>query len=112
MSMMTSTMLCAIEQHLKQIQNNTNPFTNVLVLLVGDLIQLLAICKHSFKTNELYCKKIHVSLAPWSNPMHHVLTISIRHAIHSSFLQFLNIIHIKKPTQNEIANTFTSCYIS
>jgi hypothetical protein len=49
MSMMTDPMLCAIEQHLKQIQNYTNPFTNLLVLLVGDLIQLLAICKHSLK---------------------------------------------------------------
>jgi hypothetical protein len=57
MSMMTSTMLCAIEQHLKQIQNNTNPFTNVLVLLVGDLIQLLAICKHSFKKMNYIVKK-------------------------------------------------------
>jgi len=79
MSMMTSTMLCAIEQHLKQF--NTNPFTNVLVLLVGDLIQLPAICKHSLKKKELYCKNCHISIAPsWSNAMHHILTISIRHA--------------------------------
>jgi len=31
-----------------------NPFENVLLLLVGDLTQLLAICKHSLKKNELY----------------------------------------------------------
>jgi hypothetical protein len=34
-----------------------------------------------------------MSIAPsWSNAMHHVLTISIRHTIHPIFLQFLNII--------------------
>jgi len=40
-------MLRAIEQHLKQTHDNMNPFTNVL-LLVGDLAQLLAICKHFY----------------------------------------------------------------
>jgi hypothetical protein len=46
---MTSTILCAIEQRLKQAQDNMNPFANVLLLLVGDLAQLLAICKHYLK---------------------------------------------------------------
>jgi len=49
MLMMTNTMFCAIEQWLKQAQDNKNPFENVLLLLVGDLTQLLAICKHSLK---------------------------------------------------------------
>jgi hypothetical protein len=30
-----------------------NPFANVLLLLLGDLTQLLAICKHSLK--EMNC---------------------------------------------------------
>jgi len=48
MSVMTSIILCAIEQHLKQyFQNDANPFDFILVLLVGDS-QLLAICKHSY----------------------------------------------------------------
>ncbi len=43
-------MLCAIEQHLKQTHDTMNLFTNVcLLLLVGDLAQLLAICKHFYK---------------------------------------------------------------
>jgi len=50
MLMMTNTMFCAIEQ----AQDNMNPFENVLLLLVGDLTQLLAICKHSLKKKELY----------------------------------------------------------
>ncbi len=44
--MMISTMLCAIEQQLKQAQDNMNPFANLLLLLVGDLAQLCPICKH------------------------------------------------------------------
>jgi hypothetical protein len=45
-------MLCAIEQRLKQAQDNINPFAIVLLLLlVGDLTQLLAICKHPLKKN-------------------------------------------------------------
>ncbi len=34
MSMMTSVMLCANEQRLKQTHNDSNPFTNMLLLLV------------------------------------------------------------------------------
>ncbi len=45
MSMMTNVMLSGINQHLKQVHNNSNPFTNMLLLLVGDTKQLLAICK-------------------------------------------------------------------
>jgi hypothetical protein len=48
MSMMTSTILCAIEQRLKQVQGNINPFANVLLLSISDLAQLLAICRHFF----------------------------------------------------------------
>jgi hypothetical protein len=74
MSMMTNTMLCVIEQRLKQAQGNMNPFTNVLLLLVGNLAQLPAICKHFFKKNELYYKFCHISMAPyWSNASHHIL---------------------------------------
>jgi hypothetical protein len=41
MSMMTSIILCAIEECLKQsFQNVVNPFDFILVLLIGDLLQL------------------------------------------------------------------------
>jgi hypothetical protein len=49
MSMMIGIVLCAIEQQLKQsFQNVVNPFDFILVVLVGDLLQLLTICKHSY----------------------------------------------------------------
>jgi len=54
MLMMTNTMLCAVQQWLKEVQDNMNPFANVLLLLVKDLAQLLAICKHYLKKNELH----------------------------------------------------------
>jgi hypothetical protein len=98
---------------IKQAQDNMNPFANVLLLLVGDLAQLLAICKHSLKKHELYYKLCHISMAPcWSNASHHILQTSMRHITNPIFLQFLNMIHIKKPTQNEIDNVFSCCYVS
>jgi len=46
-SMMRSIVLCAIEQHLKQsFQNDVNPFDSILILLDGELSQLLPICKY------------------------------------------------------------------
>jgi len=88
--MMTTIMLCAIEQQLKQAQNNMNP----LLLLLGDLAQLPAICKHSLK-KKMYCKLCHISMAPcWLNASHHILQTSMIHITDPIFLQFL--IHILK----------------
>jgi hypothetical protein len=66
MSMMTSYVLCAIEERLKQATPYTNaiPFQNKLVLLVGNLAQLPPICKHSFQNDELLCKGCHIMSAP------------------------------------------------
>ncbi len=112
MSMKISIILCAIKQHLKQAQSNINPFANVL-LLVGDLAQLPAICRHSLKKNELYYNICHISLAPcWSMATHHVLIGSIIHSIDLIFLQFLNNIRFKQPTQNEIDQVLSSYYVS
>jgi len=89
MSMMISTMLCAIKQRLKQAQDNINPFANVSLLLVGNLAQLSAICKHYLKKIELYCKLCHISMAScWSNASHHSLQTSMRHITNPIFLQF------------------------
>jgi hypothetical protein len=72
-----------------------NPFANVLLLLVGDLAQLLAICEHSLKKNELYYKLCHISMVPcWLNASHHILQTFTRHIIDPIFLQFLSMIHI------------------
>jgi hypothetical protein len=42
-------------------------------------------------------------MAPcWLNAIHHTLQISMRHIIDPILFQFLNVIGIKQPTQNEI----------
>jgi hypothetical protein len=57
MYMMTSIILCAIEQHWKQsFQNNVNPFDSILILLVGDLSQLPHICKCSYFDPKNCCR--------------------------------------------------------
>jgi len=48
MSTMTNVMLCVIEQCSKWAHDNSNPFTNMLLLLIGDIKQLSTICKHCF----------------------------------------------------------------
>jgi hypothetical protein len=57
-SMLTNVMLYAIKQCLKQPHGKSNPFVNMLLLLIGDLAQLLVICKHAFKKKEIHYKKI------------------------------------------------------
>jgi hypothetical protein len=71
MSMMTNNILCVVEQHLKQAMSivETSPFETKLVLLVGDLTQLLPICKHTLRPNDILCKSCHVkSMACWKMP--------------------------------------------
>ncbi len=65
MFMMANIVLCAIEQRLRQsFQNNVNPFDSILILLVGDLSQLLDICKHSYFDAEKCCWSYHIFRAP------------------------------------------------
>jgi len=56
--MMTSDILCVMEQHLKQVMSiaKTSPFETKLVLLVGDLAHLPPICKHTLRQNDILCK--------------------------------------------------------
>ena len=76
MSMITSYMLCVIKQHLKHAMQakNSSPFQTKLVLLVGDLTQLPAICKHNLCNNELICKACHIKISfYWSSAQQHYL---------------------------------------
>jgi ATP-dependent exoDNAse (exonuclease V) alpha subunit len=80
MSMMISYMLCTVEHRLKQTCKDTisNTFYNKLVLLVGDLAQLPAICVHSPKVPDIICRCCHISSAPcWATALQHKLEISV-----------------------------------
>ncbi len=77
MFMMTSIVLCTIEQCLKQsFQNDVNPLDSILILIVGDL----SICKHSYFDVEKCCRSCHISMAPsWLNATHHHFNSLMRH---------------------------------
>jgi hypothetical protein len=92
--MMTSIVLCVIEQRLKQsFQNVVNPFDFILILLVGDLLQLPAICKHSYFDKEKCCRSCHISTTPcWLNATRHHISFPMRHASDPIYLNVLNII--------------------
>jgi hypothetical protein len=94
MSMMTSIILCVIEQRSKKyFQNAPNPFDFILVLLVGDFLQLPIICKHSYFDKEKCCRSCHISTTPcWLNATHHRISSSMRHASDPIYLNFLNTI--------------------
>jgi hypothetical protein len=114
-SMMTNYVLCAIEQRLKQATPlaAATPFHNKLILLIGDLIQLPPICKHTLQNDELICKGCHIMSAPcWSSAIHHHLSISIRHATDPEYLQFLNIIRTRQPSHEEIQTILSNCFVS
>jgi hypothetical protein len=115
MSMMTSYMLCTVEHRLKQACKDTisNTFCNKLVLLVGDLAQLPTICVHSPKAPDIICRCCHISSAPcWASAEHHKLQISVRHATDPTYLQFLNIIRDREPTESEIEATLSTCFVN
>lgn len=90
MSMMTNNMLCIVEQCLKQarcVENTFQAFQNKFILLVGYLVQLLAICKHTLQNNNILCKPCHIkSTSSWKITQHHILSISMRHTTGPEYL--------------------------
>ena len=108
-------MLCTVEHRLKQACRDTisNTFCNNFVLLVGDLAQLLEICVHVLKTPYIICRCCHISSAPcWASALQHKLQISVRHATDPTYLQFLNIIRHREPTESEIEATLSTCFVN
>ena len=78
--MMTSYMLCTVKHQLKQAARSRlpNALCNKLVLLVGDLAQLLAICIHSPISPDIFCIGCHITFAPcWVAAKHHTLRLSV-----------------------------------
>ncbi len=89
--MMTNNMLCIVKQYLKQqakhVENTFQDFQKKLILLVGDLAQLLAICKHTLQNNDILCKPCHIKSTPsWKIMQHHILSISMCHARDPEYL--------------------------
>lgn len=80
----------------------TNPFLNKKILLFGDLAQLPPICNCTIK-NSSFCRACHITNSGfWQHSIIHKLSTSIRRQSDPRFLDFFNIIRIRKPTIEEI----------
>ena len=115
MSILTSYMLSTVEHRLKQACRDTisNTFCNKLVLLVGELAQLPAICVHAPKAPDIICRCCHIGSAPcWVSALQHKLQISVRHTTDPTYLQFLNIIRDREPTKSEIEATLSTRFVN
>ena len=113
-SMMTSNMLCAVEERIKQSTRSRDIYStpNKLIILIGDLAQLPAICIHKPKLPDIICKACHITSAPsWALAKQHKLRTSVRHSSDPSYLNFLNIIRQRPPTEAEIEDTLGTCFI-
>jgi hypothetical protein len=91
MSMMTSNMLCAVEQRLRQstLTTCTFSFQNKLLILVGDFAQLPTICTHTPKAPDIICRACHITSAPcWAiakqHTFKHMLDIHPTHCTSNS----------------------------
>ena len=112
MSMMTNNMLCGVEQRLRQNTLTTCTFQNKLVILVGDLAQLPAICAHTPKAPDIICRACHIASAPcWAIAKQHTLQTFVRHSSDPLYLEFLNIIRHRPPTKTKIEHTLNACFI-
>ena len=80
MLMMTSYMLCTMEQRLKQAMRvkNSSPFKTKLVLFIGYLTQLPTICKHNLHNNELIYRTCQIKFVScWLLAQQHYLLILV-----------------------------------
>ena len=112
--MITSNMLWAVKQRLKQSTRTTDIYSlqNKLLILFGNLAQLPAKSIHKPKFLDIICKAGHIISAPsWAIAKQHKLQTSIRHSFDPSYLNFLNIIRQCPPTETEIEDTLSTCFI-
>jgi hypothetical protein len=65
------------------------------------------------KAPDIICRCCHISSAPcWASVLQHKLQISVRHATDPTYLQFLNIIRDREPTESEIEATLSTCFVN
>lgn len=92
------------------ITNGTllDPFSQKLILLFGDLAQLPPVCKHRGNV----CHRCNIASSAYiSAGIQHNMTFSVRHASDPEFLQFLDTIRTRQPTEHEIRQVLSQCII-
>jgi hypothetical protein len=113
-SMMTSKDLQVVIFRLlqaKEVYDFEQLVANMTIIICGDEQQLPPVCRHSVQ-GENVCMTCHITNSVFfQSAQHHVLTVSLRHATDPLYAAFLNIIRIRKPTQEEIDHYLSDCII-
>ena len=82
-----------------------------LLLLVGDHAQLPPVCFHKLATKETVCSYCHIMFSTvWRQATKFSLKHVFRQAKDHEFMEFLNIIRHRKPTQEEIDRYLGMCF--
>ncbi|KAI5071665.1 hypothetical protein GOP47_0013916 [Adiantum capillus-veneris] len=98
----------------RQIVNITNgtlldPFSQKLILIFGDLAQLSPVCHHQ----EPLCHVCSIQNSAYiAEVTTHNMTFLVRHAADPAYVQFLDTIRVKQPTEQQIAETLSQCVIN
>ena len=67
---------------------------------------------HKPKAPVIICRACHItSTSCWAAAKQHTLHLSVRHSSDPSYLNFLNIIRHRPPTDSEIEDTLSACFI-
>ena len=67
---------------------------------------------HTPKAPDIFCRACHITSAPcWAIAKQHTLQTYVRHSSVPFYLEFLNIIRHRPPTESEIEHTFSACFI-
>ena len=70
------------------------------------------ICIHQSKFPDIICKACHITSTPsWAAAKQHKLQTSVRHSSDPLYLNFLNIIRHRPPTETKIEDTLNTCFI-
>ena len=85
-----------------------DPFANKLLLLFRDLAQLLPICKHSAN---LCLSCLPINSTHFQHASFHHMSFLVQHASDIPFLEFLQTIKNKQPTQSEIDQILSDCIV-
>jgi hypothetical protein len=75
------------------LENTLQVFQTKLILLIGDLAQLLEICGHTLQNNYILCKPCHIKFVPsWKITQHRFISIFMRQTTNLEYLQLFSII--------------------
>jgi hypothetical protein len=115
MSMLTCMILSLVIYRLSQLLGSTSAvLQSKLILLSGDHARLPPVChcrgvKASSEDRDSICFQCHIW---WPTMTFHHLNSSFRHHKVASYLQFLNTIRLRRPTQAEIDKVLGDCLIT